>query len=186
MSNLDESERRRRVLEALSAGGAALSTAIVLFHTNLAARLGLGPTEIKVLELVARHGSLSPKALRAQTGLAPASITGILDRLEAKQFVERRPSPHDGRSIEVVHSPRHTEVVRGLFSGLLAGLDRLYDRYSIEQLELIQGYLECAADIQQRAALDLVNTIDEPDAAAPERATAANVDGPSTPGRSRR
>jgi len=163
MSNPDEQVRRAQALDALTAAGRALSTAIVLFHTNLAARLGLGPTEVKVLELVARHGSSSPKALRAQTGLAPASITGILDRLEAKQFVQRRRSPDDGRSVEVVHAPRHTEVVGELFTGLVADLDTLYARYSTEQLELILDYLENAAEVQHRAALDLAPGPDGPD-----------------------
>lgn len=150
-----ETAARERAVGALAEAGRALSTAVVLFHTNLAARLGLGPTEVKILDLVARHGGLSPTALRERTGLAAASISGTLDRLEAKRFVERRPDPRDGRRVQVVHSPRHTEAVRELFDGLTEGLGELHARYDTEQLELIAGYLRAAGEVQHRAAVAL-------------------------------
>lgn len=97
---------------------------MVLFHANLAARLGLGATDTKVLEIVARHGSLTPKQLVAMDGLAPASITGVLDRLEAKRFVNREASAQDRRQVHVLHSPEHARAVGALFADLLAALPR--------------------------------------------------------------
>lgn len=152
MSTDDE---RREVLASLGDAGRQQSTAVVLFHTNLAARMGLGATEVKVLELVARHPSLTPKELRDLTGLAPASITGILDRLEAKGYVTRRVSARDRRSVDVVYTHRHAEAAGELFAGLLAELDALHGRYSTAELRLILDYVRSAADIQQRAALEL-------------------------------
>jgi DNA-binding MarR family transcriptional regulator len=59
--------------------------------------LGLGPTDTKALDLLGRHGALTPKRLGELTGLAPASITGMVDRLQRRGFLERRAHPEDGR-----------------------------------------------------------------------------------------
>lgn len=147
--------RRDEVLARLRAAGRRQSTAMVLFHSRLAALLGLGPTDEKVLELVARHGSTTPKELAEATGLAPASITGALDRLEARGYVRREPSPSDGRRVDVVHSPEHTRAVEKLFEGLMAALTDVHARYSTEDLELIAGFVEATTAAQERAAREL-------------------------------
>ena len=152
MSHHDHDPQRADVLDRLRAVGRRQSTAMVLFHGNVAARLGLGPTDVKVLDLVARHRTLTPKELGALTGLAPASVTGVLDRLEAKRFIRREPSPDDGRRVHVVHSPEHTAVVGELIGTLMAGLAEVHDRYSIEQLDLILGFIEATTQVQEDAA----------------------------------
>lgn len=144
--------QRAEMLERLDALGRRQSTAMVLFHANLAARLGLGATDTKVLEIVARHGSLTPKQLVAMTGLAPASITGVLDRLEAKRFVNREPSAQDRRQVHVLYSPEHARAVGALFADLLAALAEVHSRYSTAELDLISGFIEATTAAQERAA----------------------------------
>lgn len=155
MSKVDSEPSRADVLERLRAAGRRQSTAMVLFHTNLAARLGLGPTEEKVLEIVARLGSTTPKQLGEMTGLAPASVTGVLDRLEAKRFVRREPSATDRRRVDVVHAPEHTQAIGALFTGLLGALAEVHQRYDTAELELILGFVEATTEVQERAALQL-------------------------------
>ncbi|MGD9530915.1 MarR family transcriptional regulator [Pseudonocardia sp.] len=128
---------------------------MVLFHTHLAALLGLGPTDEKVLEIVARHGTSTPGEIGERTGLAPASVTGVLDRLEAKGYVRRTPSATDRRRVEVTHEPAHARAVEELFTGLLAGLAEVYARYSTDDLELVAGYVEATTEAQERAAHEL-------------------------------
>src|SRR5690606_13493887 len=75
-----ESPSRRGALrQRLAAAGRELSDAIVLFHTVLAERLGLGASDWKTLGLLESHGAMTAGELAAHTGLAPASVTGILD-----------------------------------------------------------------------------------------------------------
>lgn len=155
MSNVDPEPGRTEVLGRLRAAGRRQSTAMVLFHTNLAAQLGLGPTDEKVLEIVARLGSTTPKELGAMTGLAPASVTGVLDRLEAKRYIRREPGATDRRRVNVVHAPEHTQAIGGLFTGLMAALAEVHERYSTAELELVLGFVEATTDAQERAALQL-------------------------------
>jgi hypothetical protein len=91
------SQRRARLLAELETAGRALSTAAVMFHTALSAELGLSASEEKALDLLDRLGPLTAKQLAQHSGLAPASVTGLVDRLERKGFASREPDPTDGR-----------------------------------------------------------------------------------------
>ncbi|WP_167659877.1 hypothetical protein [Nocardia mangyaensis] len=48
---------------------------MIVFHTNLSGRVGLGTAEEKVLELVCRAGHPSVGELAEQTGMAKNSIS---------------------------------------------------------------------------------------------------------------
>jgi MarR family len=52
--------------------------AAVMFHAALSARLGLSATEEKALDLLDRFGPLTARQLAERSGLAPASVTGLV------------------------------------------------------------------------------------------------------------
>jgi DNA-binding MarR family transcriptional regulator len=49
-----------------------------MFHATLSARLGLSATEEKALDLLDRFGPLTARQLAERSGLAPASVTGLV------------------------------------------------------------------------------------------------------------
>lgn len=51
------------------------------------------------LDLINRHGPLSPSNLARQAGLHPATITGILGRRENAGWIARERDPADRRAI---------------------------------------------------------------------------------------
>src|SRR3712207_9587219 len=67
---------------------------------SVAARQGLSASEEKALDLLERAGPLTAGELARQTGLAPASVTGVVNRLERKGFARRIPNPDDRRSVD--------------------------------------------------------------------------------------
>ena len=81
------SERRRQLLAELELAGRASSAATVLFHDVVAGKLGISATQEKMLDLVGRLGPLTPRQLARESGLAPASVTGVLDAREERGFV---------------------------------------------------------------------------------------------------
>jgi DNA-binding MarR family transcriptional regulator len=149
---------REKVLGDLEDAGRRLSTAVVLFHTNLSRRVGLGPTEEKVLELVRRHGHPTVGELAAETGMAKNTISDVLDRLEGKGFVQREPHPRDGRKVAVTATADGVERIGRLFTGMVSQLDELNAQYTTEQLALIAEYQRRAADIQTEEARRLAET----------------------------
>lgn len=148
---------RSRALAALADSGRELSTAMILFHTNLANRVGLGVSEEKILELVQRHQPISAGELATHAEMAKNSLSDTLDRLQAKGFVERRPDPSDGRKVSVVTAPAGVARIEALFSGLMSALDELNDDYSSDELALIADYQARAARVQATEALALAD-----------------------------
>lgn len=147
---------RKALLERLAGAGRDMSDAAVMFHTAIAERLGLGASEWKTLGLLQRHGPLLAGELAARSGLAPASVTGILDRLERVGWVRRRRDPGDGRRV-VVELAQDVVADRmgDVFGGLMRRLADLYARYDDEELELLLGLLTEIARRQQEATAEL-------------------------------
>jgi DNA-binding MarR family transcriptional regulator len=127
----------------------------VRFHTAVAAHLGLGATEIKALDLLQRQESLTPKELGEALGLAPASITGLLSRLEARDLVVRFPHPSDGRRVLIRLHESATGRITPLFTSLETELlDMLADRDDDE--------LRYIADLLAELTERLHNAVDGP------------------------
>ncbi len=146
---------RRQVLDELSLAGRAHSTGVILFHTALAAKQGLGPTETKALDLLDRFGPITAGEFGTRTGLAPASVTGLIDRLEQKGFAKRVKDPADGRRVLVEHDRSSMMRFAPYFADLMHGLDALYGRYTVEELELFRGFLDEITKVQTAAAVKL-------------------------------
>ncbi|HEY8557526.1 MAG TPA: MarR family transcriptional regulator [Actinomycetes bacterium] len=148
--------RRAELLEQLAMAGRASSVATVMFHTAVAARQGLSASEEKALDLLERSGPLTAGELARQSGLAPASVTGLINRLEQKGFARRIQNPSDRRSILVeVDVERMYARVAPLFADWVRSLEELYAGYSDEQLEVILHFLTEAARRQQEATARL-------------------------------
>jgi DNA-binding MarR family transcriptional regulator len=149
------SDRRAELLAALQLAGREHSNAAVMFHTALSARMGLNMTEEKALDLLEREGAQSAGAIARRTGLTPASITGLLDRLERKGFVRRTRAGDDGRRVVVEINREHVASFGALFAGFVAGLDALYAGYTDDELALILDFLQRSARIQHDATAGL-------------------------------
>ncbi|HWD43776.1 MAG TPA: MarR family transcriptional regulator [Actinomycetota bacterium] len=149
-------DRRAELLEQLALAGRASSAATVMFHTAVAARQGLSATEEKALDLLERSGPLTAGELARQSGLAPASVTALINRLEAKGFARRVQNPSDRRSVLVeVDAERLYATVAPLFADWVGSLLELYTGYTDEQLEVILHFLNEAARRQREATARL-------------------------------
>ena len=149
-------DRRAELLEQLALAGRASSVATVMFHTAVAARQGLSASEEKALDLLERSGPLTAGELARQSGLAPASVTALINRLEAKGFARRVQNPGDRRSVLVeVDTERLYGTVAPLFADWVGSLQELYAGYTDEQLEVILHFLSEAARRQREATARL-------------------------------
>ncbi|PZQ50368.1 MAG: MarR family transcriptional regulator [Rhodovulum sulfidophilum] len=75
------------------------------------AGLPITPSEARVLAHVAHAGSARQNVLAERLGLAPMSLTGFLDRLEAAGLVARETDPDDRRAKRVVATAAAAEVL---------------------------------------------------------------------------
>ena len=80
------------------------------------------PKALLLLEISPDSGE-NPKSLAAKLDLESSSMTGLLDRLEKKGLIERRPDPDDRRGILVFLTP-HGKSARETIKTLVDQLDR--------------------------------------------------------------
>jgi DNA-binding MarR family transcriptional regulator len=152
---------RKELLEELALAGRAMSAATVMFHSTVAAARGLSATEEKALDLLDRFGPLTAGELAKRSGLAPASVTGLVDRLERKGFARRIANPSDRRSILVeVDAERLYGAMVPLMADWFGSLEELFAGYSDEQLELILHFMTEASRRQREATARLTDELD--------------------------
>jgi DNA-binding MarR family transcriptional regulator len=136
-----DSRRREELLTRLSDGFRQLSAATILFHQAIADRLGMNITDHKCADILARAGPLTAGELARRTGLTTGAITGVIDRLEKRGFVQRVRDPDDRR--RVVVSPlvkRMEQVIAPLFESMGQSAAALCSRYSTEELAVIDDF----------------------------------------------
>jgi DNA-binding MarR family transcriptional regulator len=143
------------LLADLHTAGREISAAAVMFHTALAAHRGLSATEEKALDLLYRFGPLTARELGRRSGLAPASVTGLIDRLERKGFARRTPHPKDGRSVLVEGVADRMAEFAPLFTDFVVSLNELSERYTDQELAVIVDFMTEAAARQRQATAKL-------------------------------
>lgn len=123
--------------------GRSLATKTVLFHTALAAKLDLSATDLKCLDLLRGAGEpITATRLAELTGLTGGAITGVVDRLEARGFVERVRDPDDRRRWELRPVPGTRQEILDLFAPLRGDIAELCADYSDADLRLIATFLD--------------------------------------------
>lgn len=142
---------REQLLAELRDAGRVHSNAAVMYHTAISARMGLSPVEEKTLDLLQRSGALSAGELAELTGLAPASVSGLIDRLERKGFARRVKDPQDRRRVNVESDPGIETRFAPLFAPFSARLADLYAEYTDAELAAIHDFLHRSARIQREA-----------------------------------
>jgi DNA-binding MarR family transcriptional regulator len=154
-SDADAARRRRRTTTAIKESLRELSNQLSLLNHHVGAQVELRDVDLDCLELINRHGPLNPSALARRAGLHPATLTGILDRLERGGWIARDRDPHDRRAVVVrVRRDRGRELFR-LYAGMNASMDRICAGYSDDQLELLADFLRRTTDAGRSATDEL-------------------------------
>ncbi|MGW4271696.1 MarR family winged helix-turn-helix transcriptional regulator [Streptomyces seoulensis] len=71
---------------------------------------GLSGTQLRALDGLADAGQATARRLAEYADVTPATMTGLLDTLEAKGLIRRDRSPVDRRAIQVVLTDRGREL----------------------------------------------------------------------------
>jgi DNA-binding MarR family transcriptional regulator len=138
-------KQRRRLTNGIKDSLRELSIQLSLLNHVVGARLELRDVDFDCLDILSRYGPLSPGALARQAGLHPATMTGVLDRLERGGWVVRERDPADRRAVNVRALPdRAGELIR-LYGGMNGAMDDLCTEYTDEQLAVVGDFLKRTA-----------------------------------------
>jgi DNA-binding MarR family transcriptional regulator len=152
---------RAALVDQVLAGGRQLSTAAVMFHTAIAAQSGLSATEAKIAELLQRFGPMTAGELSERSGLAPASVTNLMDRLELKAVAHRVKHPDDKRKVVIEIKPEFLEASNARFTELLRRTNELCAKYTDKELAVVGEFLLAAAELQTAATASLTGEAGE-------------------------
>jgi DNA-binding MarR family transcriptional regulator len=142
---------RRRIRSGLRDVGLQLS----LLNRQVSARVEMKDVDLDCLDLIKTHGPLGPGALARRAGLHPATMTGVLDRLEKGGWISRERDPADRRAVQITALPgRDGELLRH-FAGMGASVERICSTYEPAELEVIAGFLERIADAGRSSTAEL-------------------------------
>lgn len=138
--------------------GRAYSTAAVMLHSAVAERFGLNATDLKALDLLQRVGPLGAGEIANHTGLTSASVTSLIDRLEARGLVRRAADPSgDRRRVLVSATPKLDRAIAPHFKSLEQRMLARFERYDDAAVATITEFLTHGAEEMRDEAAKLAD-----------------------------
>src|SRR3954463_690748 len=116
------------------------------FCQTVAIRFGLSESDVEALELLLDTGAATAGRLSEVMGLTTGAVTRVIDRLEQAGYVRRHTDPADRRRVVVEVVPERIATVQTLLDSLERASAEEIDRYTPEQLVLINEFLTRMAD----------------------------------------
>ena len=114
---------------------------LVLFHSAVAAKLGLNATDLHCLRLLGDK-SMSAGELSDEIGLTGAAVTALIDRLEGAGYVVRERGSSDRRRITVHANREKLSEIDGLYASQGSRMKKLLSQYSAEEFRMIADFLK--------------------------------------------
>ncbi len=95
------------------------------FLTEKVAPFGVTAVQGVVLNFLAEKDDVTSRQLGGRTKLDSATLTGILDRLEAMELLERKSNPDDRRAILVCLTKKGKKAAAGIHDTILEANNEL-------------------------------------------------------------
>jgi DNA-binding MarR family transcriptional regulator len=131
-----------------------VDTGTYALRIRLAEKLGIGTIDINAMAFVGEVDGLTPKDLGKALNITTGSVTAMVDRLEAKGFMVRKPNPGDRRSVLLHLSPEGTEAMQWANDHFAAAAGALLEASSEENIVDIAEFLEGIGERLMAAATD--------------------------------
>ncbi len=119
---------------------------LAVLNHRVGAQIEIKDVDFDCLDVITRHGPISPSTLARRVGVHLATMTGILDRLERGGWIMRDRHESDRRAVLVQGvAAKQRDIVR-LYDGMNRSLGEILDSYSDDEIDLIVDFLRrCTA-----------------------------------------
>jgi DNA-binding MarR family transcriptional regulator len=96
----------------------------------------LYPGQPKFLALIKQYEGVTQKELAELHGVKPATITGLLVKLEANQFVKRVPDEADKRILRVYLTPKGRKLAEHSEKFVIDLTEKMFQGFTEEELQM--------------------------------------------------
>jgi DNA-binding MarR family transcriptional regulator len=150
-----EIRRRQRSSAQVRESLRELRIQLSLLNYRIGSQLDLKDGDLDCLDILDVYGPLSPSALARRAGLHPATMTGVLDRLERGGWIVRERDASDRRAVVVrILRERYAELMR-FYSGMNRSMNKILAKYSDSELEAIADFMRRTVDAGRNATDEL-------------------------------
>lgn len=104
--------------------------------------LGLNPTEFSVLELIYSKGDQPIQKIGEKVLIASSSITYVVDKLEKKKLIERKPCMKDRRITYAAITKEGTELMNEVFPKHRAAMNEICGGLDLKEKEVLIEHLK--------------------------------------------
>ena len=148
-------ETRGEALRRAQIGLRRLTQQLHRLNDVVGSQVELLPGDLEILDMIGRGGPMSPRDVTAATGIHPATLTGMLDRLEEGGWLTRRPDPDDRRRVIVAAETARAGDLTRRYAPMSKAITELCSDYTVEELATIVEFLERTADAGADVAAEM-------------------------------
>lgn len=140
---------RKQVGEQLALVMQEVIASAVLTNERIARMIGLNVVDFQTYGVLLRHdGPMTPGQVSQSTDLPSSTTTRVLDRLEARGMVERRPDPDDRRKVWVQPVEWYDKRVTDAYEGIVGQMEDVHTSFTVAELETALRYLRAIKDVR--------------------------------------
>ncbi len=121
---------------------AKASQAGAKFWSSCVSKYKLTAVQGMVLNFLGQEDEITSSELGKRTGLDSATLTGILDRLEAAKLIDRRRHPEDRRAILICLTAKGREIAEEIYELSIDANKTFLASLDPEEISTLHGLLE--------------------------------------------
>ena len=121
---------------------AKASQAAAKFWSGCVSEYNLTAVQAMALNFLGQEDEITSSKLGKRTGLDSATLTGILDRLEAASLIERRRHPYDRRAIQICLTGKGRETAGKIYEMSIKANKSFLSSLSLKEVATLHGLLD--------------------------------------------
>lgn len=98
-------------------------------------KLNLYPGQPQILAIIAKHEGITQKEIADKNCVKPATVTGMLNKLEANNYVYRVPDATDKRMMRVYLTPEGKVIAEKGEKSMIAMTMKLFEGFTTEEIQ---------------------------------------------------
>lgn len=148
-------DHRTQLMQQMQFLGQMASTETAMFHQAAAASYGLGITDMKTLSVLSQEGPQTAGQLAERLSLTSGAVTNVIDRLERRDLLLRKPDPKDRRKVVVMANEAKLKTFDNVYDSMGDAFTDLLAGYTTEQIEFLVRYFKDAIEVTKKQIAQL-------------------------------